>query len=554
MSEGGEPVNVAGHLALAAARTPYQPAILPAEDGAFPARSFAELNADVSACSNLLRKRGVRPGDKTLLMVRPGYELILCAFALFHLGAPPVVIDPGMGLKNFLRCVRRTRPDALVGIPLARLLSLLFFRAFRSLRTKVTVRAGLFLNAMDAHRSGGSSSAAEAKPDDLAAILFTSGSTGTPKGVRYEHGTFAAQVKALQTNFGFEEGETDLATLPVFALFNPALGLTTVVPDMDPRCPAQADAGKLADALLRHRVTSAFGSPVLWRKLADHCEARQLTLPDVKRVFLAGAATPPDLVERLVPLLPNARILFPYGATEALPVSVCDAQEVLAQRPSTERGEGSCLGVPLPGISLHLLPVRNAPIPDLGEVELLPPGEVGEITVGGPVVTKEYHLMPGATFDAKVRCGEETLHRMGDLGYLDKEGRLRFLGRKAERVLTPDGPLETERAEPVANALSKVKRSALIGLGAEREKEPALVVEPEPECFPRNLAEEQSLAQEVLATLHIHERLRPIRRVFFEQAFPVDARHNAKIHRLALARKWTKKAGPSESNPLEPDT
>lgn len=546
MSAGGEPVNVAGHLALAAARAPDRPAILPARDGAFPARSFAELNDDVSACSRLLRKRGVRPGDKTLLMVRPGYELILCAFALFHLGAPPVVIDPGMGPKNFLRCVRRTRPDALVGIPLAHFFSLLFFRAFRSLRTKVTVRAGSFLKTLDAFRAGSPEPAAEIRPDDLAAILFTSGSTGPPKGVRYEHGTFAAQVKSLQANFGIEEGEVDLATLPVFALFNPALGLTTVVPDMDPRRPAQADAAKLADALLRHRVTSAFGSPVLWRKLADHCEARRLTLPEMKRVFLAGAATPPDLVERLVPLLPNARILFPYGATEALPVSVCDAQEILAQRPGTERGEGSCLGAPLPGVSVHLLPVRNSPMPDLDEVETLPPGKVGEITVGGPVVTKEYHLMPGATFDAKVRHGEEILHRMGDLGYLDEQGRLRFLGRKAERVLTPDGPLETDRAEPVANALPKVRRSALIGLGSGREKEPALVVEPEPGRFPRNSAEEQTLAKEVLDALHLHERLRPIRRVFFEQTFPVDTRHNAKIHRLALARKWNKKAGPSE--------
>ena len=126
MTEGREPVNVAAHLALAAQNQPNQTAILPATEGAFPARSFAELEKDVAACSRFLRKRGIRPQDKVLVMVRPGYELIVSVFALFLLGACPVVIDPGMGLRNFLRCVKSTKPDALIGIPLARFFARLF--------------------------------------------------------------------------------------------------------------------------------------------------------------------------------------------------------------------------------------------------------------------------------------------------------------------------------------------------------------------------------------------------------------------------------------------
>ena len=545
MATGGDPVNVAGHLALAASSHPDRPAIFPACEGAFPVKTFSELEADVASCSRLLRSEGIRPGDKVLLMVRPGYELILTAFALFHLGAPPVVIDPGMGLRNFLRCVQRTKPSSLIGIPSACILAYLCRGTFRSVQAKIVVRGGSFLRKLHVHRSAKLFPAAEVTPDTLAAILFTSGSTGPPKGVCYDHGIFAAQVKMLQENFGITLGETDLATLPVFALFNPALGMTTVVPNMDPRHPAQADAGKLTDAIQKHKVANAFGSPVLWRKLADHCETHDLTLPSIRRAFLAGAAASPNLVERLVPLLPNARILIPYGATEALPVSVCDAAEVLAVRRRTERGEGSCLGKPLPGMDVHILPICNSPLPDLDEIAPLSPGEVGEITVGGPVVTKCYDQMPGATFDAKVRDGDRILHRMGDLGYLDKEGFLWFLGRKTECILTQDGPLETERAEPIANALKKVRRSALVGLGDDREKEPALVVEPEPNHFPRNATEEKTFATAILDALHEHKRLRCIRRIFFERTFPVDTRHNAKIHRLSLARKWARKTGVS---------
>ena len=126
---------------------------------------------------------------------------------------------------------------------------------------------------------------------------------------------------------------------------------------------------------------------------------------------------------------------------------------------------------------------------------------------------------------------------MGDLGYFDRKGYLRFLGRKAECVRTSDGPLETERCEPIVNALTEVHRSALIGLGEGREKEPALVVEPEPNHFPQTMADKKRLAKTILEKLHEHERLRLIRLIFFERSLPVDTRHNAKIHRLSLARK-----------------
>jgi acyl-CoA synthetase (AMP-forming)/AMP-acid ligase II len=76
-------------------------------------------------------------------MVRQGLPLIASAFALFRLGAVPVVIDPGMGFKNFLACVARSKPRALVGIPLAQIVSRLWRPTFRSVEVRVSASSSL---------------------------------------------------------------------------------------------------------------------------------------------------------------------------------------------------------------------------------------------------------------------------------------------------------------------------------------------------------------------------------------------------------------------------
>ena len=79
--------------------------------------------------------------------------------------------------------------------------------------------------------------------DEPAAILFTSGSTGPPKGAIYTHGILNAQVDIIRELFDIEPGEVDLCTFPLFALFAPALGMTSIVPEMDPTRPGPRQSG-----------------------------------------------------------------------------------------------------------------------------------------------------------------------------------------------------------------------------------------------------------------------------------------------------------------------
>ncbi|MBL9218056.1 MAG: AMP-binding protein [Opitutaceae bacterium] len=508
--------------------------------------SFRELDAEVDAWAAKLAARGVQRGDRVLVMVRQGLPLIAAAFALFKLGAVPVIIDPGMGRKSFLACVARSRPRVLLGIPLAQGMSLLFRGAFKSVDVRVWV------SGSSTHRLLGDRETVNLKSEivnsaatDLAAVLFTSGSTGAPKGVCYEHGMFEAQVRLIRETYSIQPGEVDLPMLPIFALFNPALGMTTIVPEIDPSRPATVDPEKIVRAIRQENVTNTFGSPTLWRIISRHCLRNNLTLPSVKRVLMAGAPVPPGLFADLQKILPNGTAHSPYGATESLPVASISATEVLGETAAaTAAGKGTCVGRPVADIQVKIIAITDAPRTEIRE---LPAGQIGEIIVSGPVVTKSYDELPEATTLAKIsgpppsaltpRPGGSaaTWHRMGDLGYIDALGRLWFCGRKAERVETNHGPLYTEQVEPVFNAHPDVARTALIATGHDGRR-PAIVVEPVSRDVVATPSLRRKLVRELreLGAAHPHTDL--IRLAYLHPHLPVDVRHNAKIHRLALAR------------------
>ena len=539
--------NIARHLALMAAASPAHAALkIPrgrtsAGDIDYLTLTFAELDAEVGAWSAHLAAASIGRGDRTLIMVRQGLPLIASVFALFRIGAVPVVIDPGMGLKNFLSCVAHSRPRALVGVPFARIASHVFRSAFSTVEIRVAARGSLTarLTSSNAQPAARGSQLADSAATDLAAILFTSGSTGAPKGVCYEHGMFDAQVRLIRETYGIAPGEIDLPMLPIFALFNPALGMTTIVPELDPRCPAEIDPAKIIQAIRQENVTSSFGSPTLWKKIGDYCREKNIALPSLRRVLCAGAPVPAALWKNSSVFLPKGKLHSPYGATEALPVASVSADEI---DPSSVRG--ACVGRPLAANEVKIIAVTDSPIATLADTRGLPRGEIGEIIVRGPSVTKCYDAQLEATALAKISDGTTIWHRMGDCGYLDADGRLWFCGRKAERVETATGTCHTEPCEQVFRSHPLAIRWALIGLGPREQQRPAIVAELN---LPDSRAR-RALARELCELALAHEHTAAINLFYFHPKFPVDVRHNAKIHRLTLA-KWAATAKGFESNP-----
>ncbi len=537
--------NVARHLRIAATEHPDGLAtksptgVSATGEVRHEVRTFRQLDQESDAAAGYFAAAGITEGARVLLAVRPGHDLIVGMFALLKLGAVPVAIDPGMGWSAFLDCVRRSQPSALVGVNAAVWLSRLPFAAFRTLRRRVTVGNSAWRQAL-ASTSATPRPLASVRPDTLAAILFTSGSTGAPKGVCYTHGMFDAQIELVRATYALRPGETDMAMLPLFALFNPALGATTVTPLLDPSKPLAADPAPLVSTLIAEKVTRSFGSPAIWSKVADHCESRGVTLPDLRLLLIAGAPVSGELLEKLRFIAPHCETHTPYGATECLPVTTITAAELLGEtRQLALRGHGTCVGRPVSGVEVRVIRETDGPIASLAEARVCAPGEIGEIIATGPSVTHEYDGLPEATRLAKIADGGRVWHRMGDLGTLDAEGRLFFFGRRVEKVRTAEGELPTESLEPAFRQHPQVFRCALVGLGAAPEQTPALVVEPRAGSFPETDADRERFIAELRDLAKVNQAAARVKHIVFQRSLPVDVRHNAKIHRLRLAKEWT---------------
>lgn len=536
--------NVARHLRQFAQEQPHATAVKSpvslGPDGqlGYHTTSFAELDAESDAAARVFRAAGIAPGDRVILALRPGHDLIIGMYGLLKAGGVPVALDPGMGLRTLLNCVARTQPSALVGIRKATLFSRLPLRAWGSLRTRVTVGDRAWERSLAAARSRLPSPIHPGEADETAAILFTSGSTGAPKGVVYTHGMLDAQVALVRNTFGINRGEVDLPLLPVFALFNPALGVTTVTPWMDPSQPAAADPAPLIECIRTERVTSSFGSPTLWDLLARSAEARNLGLPSLERILIAGAPVPPGLLARLARVAPNATVHTPYGATECLPVTTIRSSEVLSETgAAARRGAGTCVGRPAAGVEIRVVREVEGPIHRLEDATACAPGEIGEILATGPTVTRAYDRNPEATALAKTTDTQgRTWHRMGDLGSLDTRGRLWFHGRRAEKLETTEGVLTTESVEPAFADHPDVRRCALVGVGPRGRQRPVLVVEPR--RMPEDAREARVLAEDLRHHATINPLAARVAAVVFQRSLPVDVRHNAKIHRLTVTRAW----------------
>jgi acyl-CoA synthetase (AMP-forming)/AMP-acid ligase II len=506
--------------------------------------AFRDLDGDSDALAAGLMQLGVQQGTPLALMVRPSFDFISLVFGMFKCGAVPILIDPGMGRRNVLRCLEEVQPQGFIALPQVHVVRRLLGRRFSQARLNVVVGrlriwGGVTLAAL---RSAGTKARSTVQlptttAEDPAAIIFTTGSTGPPKGVLYVHGNFDTQVDELRDAYGIQLGEIDVACFPLFALFNAGLGVTTVVPRMDFSRPAQADPRNIIGPINDLAATQAFASPAVWWRVGQYCQVHGIKLPTLRRVLSAGAPVPLRVLELMRECIhPQGDIHTPYGATEALPVASIAASEVLADTAApTRAGQGVCVGRKFPHIEWKVVPMVDGPITSPLGARALPSGQIGELIVTGPVVTREYVNRPQANALGKIADGARIWHRMGDVGYFDERGRFWFCGRMAHRVTTPGGTLFTIPCEALFNNHPDVFRSALVGVGPPGQQRPVLIVEPKPGRFPRTDAARRRIIEELRQIAASDPRTAAIGDFLFHPRLPVDIRHNVKIFREKLA-------------------
>ncbi|MBR9726894.1 olefin beta-lactone synthetase [Shewanella intestini] len=570
--------NICRHLTHAAIHHPHELAVAVQQattqgDYQYHELDFAQLEHQSNVIAHGLNQFGIHKGMKAVLMVTPSIAFFSLTFALFKAGIVPILVDPGMGIKNLKQCFAESEPDAFIGIPKAHIARRILGWGKGSVTKVINVGGGAVQRwlsgaiSLESIVALGEAVLAQVEIDanepsypmtylaaqQMAAILFTSGSTGTPKGVVYSHSMFEGQINALREDYAIKPGERDLATFPLFSLFGPALGMASIVPDMDASKPITAKPEHLFAAIEKYQCSNMFVNPALLDRLGqagvNGAQAGH-KLTSIKRVISAGAPATIASIELFSQMLnQDVEVFNSYGATESLPISMIGSNALMDTVSLTDSGAGICVGQPIAGVKVDIIAIDDGQVNTWSKAKTLAQGEIGEIVVSSPMASQAYYQRPKATEMAKIADGDIMRHRMGDVGYIDDIGRLWMCGRKGHLV---DGLVTTAQGgtqkqvskrffsipcERIYNTHPQVKRSALVGVNVNGQTLPLVCIEL---THPNSCRDAKSLYQQLIALGQAHDITTGIERFLIHPDFPVDVRHNAKIFREKLAV-WAQK-------------
>lgn len=521
-------------------------------DGVVTTASWGELDRTIRYAAAGLRDYGVKSGDRVALLVPPGIDLTTVVYACWRIGAVVVIADAGLGPAGLGRALRGAWPDHVIGIERG-LVAATVLRvsgqriAVGQLSAAARTATGTSLSLAAVIARGSRLTAAASyveppvpQPDAEAAVVFTSGATGPAKGVVYRHRAIEAQRDALAAAYAIGTADSLVAGFAPFALYGPALGVASAVPDMDVTKPSTLTAGAVANAAALVNATLVFASPAALvstiATAADLLPAQSVSLSKVRALISAGAPVPAETLQAAQAIFPAAQAHTPYGMTEALPITDVTLEQIEA----AGAGNGVFVGHPLAGVDLAVVPLNND-----GQSEgplTREPGVVGEISVAAPWMRDRYDRLAAVTARAERDPGR---HLTGDVGHFDADGGLWVEGRLVHVFVTAAGPVTPvgpERA--IERAIPEVVLAALVGVGPSGTAVPvAIVTSNAPDGRsrrggPRLDVADHALAQrvrEAAASTPGWPNELAVAAVLTVDAMPVDIRHNSKIDRALLS-------------------
>ena len=477
--------------------------------------SWAQLHGRVNALVAHLHACGVVAGDRVAILVPPSIELVATVYACWAMGVVVVVADSGLGVRGMRRALRGACPDHVVGIPAGLALS----RTLRIPGQRIKANREV---AIDGDRI----LPTPPSLDSDALVVFTSGATGPSKGVVYTHRRLCALRQALTDHYEITDQDALVGAFAPWIVLGPALGIASVIPDMDLRAAESLTARAVATATARVRGTLMWASPAAMRGVAT--TADQLTISELEQlsslrlILGAGAPVPIDVLRAVSALVPTASARTPYGMTEVLPVSDVSLQEIDA----AGIGNGVLVGRPVNGVEVAIAPLDVAGC--VGAELTTSSGVTGEIVVRAAHAKERYDNLWVTQHASAQPAG---WHRTGDVGHLDESGRLWVEGRLAHVIVTARGPVTPVGPEQRVLQVSHVVGAACVGVGPRGIQQTVIVVVAPARAgvAPVSLTDRvrEAAGVEVAAVLVIDE-------------LPVDIRHHSKVDRTAVAR-WAEK-------------
>jgi acyl-CoA synthetase (AMP-forming)/AMP-acid ligase II len=372
--------------------------------------TYSELLLKIKSRAAYLTSKGIVPGDKVLIFVPMGIDLYINVLALFYIGAAPVFIDEWVSIKRLSLCCTMVDCKAVIANRKLLLLSYLIGK-LRAIPIKLLPN-GYSNKPSDHHHA--------VAANDTALITFTTGSTGLPKAANRTHSFLFAQYTALKPCIA-KQGKQCYTTLPIVVLVNLALGRTVILPDKT--------SPSIPSALHNNSIDSIISSPFLLTVLARQ---EAFSFPHIRHIITGGGAVQPSEAKQIQKKFPDAAVDIIYGSTEAEPISCINIHAVADTSCETFLQKGLPVGKPV-SIQLKIIAVKDHSLTETASVEL-PVGEAGEIIVAGDHVLRQYINNPEATASTKIIEQNTVWHRTGDVGRLDSEGNLYFLGRCNEII------------------------------------------------------------------------------------------------------------------------
>lgn len=412
---------------------------------------YATVDAWTSRLAEHLRAEGVAPGDRVGVLAPNSVPWPIAALAVLKAGAVLVPLNSRFKpaeLRKILDDAGATAiisDDALKGV----------VEEANSLGTPVAV---VPFSAVEVLRDGEPSAfRVDRGVDEPIAIIFTSGSTGQSKGVVLTSRTLMSIVlEASLTEDGFHRGSTSILVLPL--AFTPGLVwglLMTTVLGGTIVIEKELVPSRAVQLIEKHRVEAIFGVPLIYQALAAAPEFADADLSSLTTAVVGGAAVPVPLLEAWAKKDVALRQI--YGMTEAGGIATHTLVHEFREHPAT-CGSG-------------LIFTRVKVVREDGTDAA--PGETGELVIQGPGVTPGYWNSP--EINAEV-FRDGWLHS-GDLGVVDEGGRIRFVDRLKDLIITGGINVSPVELEAVISAIDGVAECAVIAAPDERFGEtPAAII------------------------------------------------------------------------------
>ncbi len=496
--------------------------------------SYREMRDRAYRAGLLLGTRGIKRGDRVLLIAENSPEWVIAYFAILYAGAVAVPLDHLISPDELAAVARIAEPRAaLLSAACAKRLGKAVGEATSGI---VEMELG------DLQRPfmlpGQSAAPIKVERKTLASIVFTSGTTGTPKGVMLSHGNFAAQIASLGRVFALGADDVLLSLLPLHHTFEFTCGLMLpIASGARIVYPIGIDAASLSRTLADVQPTALVGVPALWeaihRRITDTVEARGPffqaafdQLRDLNRridadyrlnlgtmlfrpahaalggrlkLAVSGGAALPQRVAQFFNDI-GIKLLEGYGLTESAPV-------LSVARPDEPLKPGS-VGKPLGKVELRLAAADGQHRSQQDDPQV---DRVGEIVAHGPNIMSGYYRNQAAT-DEVLKDG--WLHT-GDLGRFDSEGRLYIVGRAKDVIVDSGGNnVYIDELEEAYGHSPYLRELAVVGLKVGLgEQVAALAVPAYAKGESRRTVEDKlrSHFERVSAVLNPHSRIRILR-------------------------------------------